>query len=60
MMTFVQELKDREFVDGYLRPQVHCKAFEDNSGCVEMATVHKIRLQTKHINITYHNFREAV
>jgi len=60
MMTLVQELKDREFMDGFSPPRVHCKAFEDNSGCVEMATVHKMRPRTKHINITYHHFREAV
>ena len=60
MMTLAQELKDREFVDKYLQPKVNCKAFEDNSGCVEMATVHKMRPRTKHINITYHHFREAV
>ena len=60
MMTLVQELKDREFMDEFSPPRVHCKAFEDNSGCVEMATVHKLRPRTKHINVTYHHFREAV
>lgn len=60
MMTLVQELKDRDFLDQFSPPKVHCKAFEDNSGCVEMATVHKMRPRTKHINITYHHFREAV
>jgi hypothetical protein len=39
---------------------VHCKAFEDNSGALEMARVHKLRPRTKHINIKYHHFREAV
>ena len=60
LMTLMQELKDREFIDASTTPKVHCKAFEDNSGCVEMARVHKLRPRTKHINIVYHHFREAV
>lgn len=60
LMRMIQELKDREFLDEYMTPSVHCKAFEDNSGCVELAKVHKMRPRTKHINITYHHFREAV
>ena len=59
-MTLMQELKDHEFIDVSTTPKVHCKAFEDNSGCVEMAKVHKLRPRTKHINIVYHHFREAV
>jgi hypothetical protein len=41
-------------------PQVHCKAFEDNSGALEMGRTPKMRPQTKHLNIKYHRFREAV
>lgn len=60
LMKMVQDFKDRDFIDTYVTPSVHCKAFEDNSGCVELARVHKMQPQTKHINITYHHFREAV
>ena len=60
LMTLMQELKDRDFIDENATPKVHCKAFEDNSGCVEMARAHKLRPRTKHINIVYHHFREAV
>ena len=60
MMAFVQELKDWEYIEDYMRPKVHCKSFEDNSGCVEMATVHQMRPRMKHINITYHHFKETV
>ena len=41
-------------------PEVHCKAFEDNSGALEIAKEYKIRPRTKHINIRYHHFREHV
>lgn len=60
LMRMVEELKDREFIEAFTTPTVHCKAFEDNSGCVEIAKVHKMRPRTKHINICYHHFREAV
>ena len=59
MMAMIQELKDKGHIDDYLKPKAHCKAFKDNSGCVEMAKVHNMRPRTKHINIVYHNFREA-
>jgi len=39
---------------------LHCKAFEDNSGALELAKTPKMRPRTKHINIKYHHFREHV
>ena len=39
---------------------IHCKAFEDNSGALEMAKVPKMRPRTKHLNNVYHHFRESV
>jgi hypothetical protein len=39
---------------------MHCKLFEDNNGALIMATSPKIRPRTKHINIKYHHFREAI
>ena len=44
----------------YHPPVVHCKVFEDNSGAIEIARLPKIRPRTKHINNTYHHFREYV
>jgi hypothetical protein len=41
-------------------PVVHCKAFEDNSGALELARLPKMRPPTRHINVKYHHFREAV
>lgn len=39
-------------------PIVKYELFEDHSGALEIATVHKMR--TKHINIKFHHFREYV
>ena len=48
-------------VDASLQPTtIHCKAFEDNSGALEMAKVPKMRPHTKHLNNMYHHFRESV
>ena len=41
-------------------PTVFCKAFEDNSGALELAKSPKLTLRTKHINLSYHHSREAV
>ena len=40
--------------------KVYCRVFEDNSGALEMAKVHKYRPRTKHINVKYHHFRDYV
>jgi hypothetical protein len=36
-------------------PVVHCTAFEDNSGELELARLPKMRPQTWHINVKYHH-----
>ena len=40
--------------------KVKCKVFEDNSGALEMATTHKYRPRTKHLNVKLHHFRDYV
>ena len=42
------------------RPKVHCKVFEDSSGALEIASVHKWRPRTKHIATKLHHFRSYV
>jgi hypothetical protein len=37
---------------------VYCKAFEDNSGALELAKAPKMRPRTKHINFVFHHFRD--
>ena len=45
---------------GLSAPKVLCTVFEDNSGALELARLPKIRPRTKHINQSYHHFREHV
>ena len=42
------------------KPMIYCKAYEDNSGALELVRVPKMRPRTKHINVIYHHFREYV
>ena len=41
LMQMLQEIKELGFSVGSTTPRVHCKVFEDNSGALEMAKVHK-------------------
>ena len=43
-----------------LPPKIHCTFFEDNSGALELARLPKIHPRTKHINQSYHHFRDHV
>jgi hypothetical protein len=61
LIDLINEFKDNGFKQTYSEvPRVHCKAFEDNSGVLELARLPKLRPCTKHINIKYHHFREHV
>ena len=59
-MNLLQELKDEGFTVTSPIPKIHCKAFEGNSGALELAKTPKMRPRTKHINIVYHHFRSFV
>jgi hypothetical protein len=41
-------------------PKIYCKAFEDNSGALELTKAPKMRARTKHINLVFHHFRDYV
>jgi hypothetical protein len=60
LMELIEEMKAQGFGFKTSKPTVHCKVFEDNSGAIEIATVHKFRPRTKHINTQYHHFRSYV
>jgi hypothetical protein len=60
LMELLKEIRHHGIDVQYIPPQVHCKVFEDNSGAIELARLPKIRPRTKHINNTYHHFREYV
>ena len=59
-MEMMDEIKERGFKAYSIVPVVYCKAFEYNSGALELSRVPKLFPQSKHINTTYHNFREHV
>lgn len=60
MMSIVEEMSRHRIRLNVAAPQVHCKVFEDNSGALEMATIHKYRPRTKHLGVKYHFFRKYV
>ena len=60
MMGMFQEAREHGLQVDYLPPKVHCTIFEDNSGALELARLPKIRPRTKHINQSFHHFREHV
>ena len=59
MMTLLEEI-DSIFQVHKPTPKVHCKVFEDNNGCISLATQQKFSPRTKHIAVKYHHFREKV
>jgi hypothetical protein len=60
MMDLLEEAREKGVPIETGPPVVRCKAFEDNSGALELARLPKMRPRTKHINVKYHHFREAV
>ena len=60
IMELLKEMRECGFVQKYGQPRVYCKVYEDNSGTLEMAKVHKYRPRTKHINVKLHHFRDYV
>jgi hypothetical protein len=59
-MQLLEEIKAKGFPVISVIPKVHCKAFEDNSGALELARLSKLHPRTKHVNVIYHHFRDYV
>ena len=59
-MNLVKEARKHGVPIQEHRPKVHCKAFEDNTGALEISRTPKMQPRTKHLNIKYHHFREYV
>jgi hypothetical protein len=57
-MESLKEMKASNFPVQSATPTVHCKMFEDNSGALEIASVHKFRPRTKHLNVKPHFIRD--
>jgi hypothetical protein len=60
LMDLLEEAKKMGVPIKLGAPVIHCKTFEDNSGALQLARLPKMRPRTKHINVKYHHFREAV
>ena len=56
LMSLLDELKEQGFPVDQTKAMIQCKVFEDNSGAIEIATNHKWRPWTKHINCRLHQF----
>jgi hypothetical protein len=60
IMELLEEMKSFGFPIAGTTSKVHCQHFEDNSGALETAKVHKFRPRTKHINVKMHHFKDYV
>ena len=60
VINLIKEMKERNISTVSSAPTVFCKAFEDNSGALELAKSPKMRPRTKHLHLVYHHFREHV
>jgi hypothetical protein len=60
IMNLLEEMKVWGTISLSQTPTVYCKAFEDNSGALEMACMPRMHLRTKHINVSNHHFRSHV
>jgi hypothetical protein len=60
LMNLINEFKQHGFEVINKEPRVYSKAFEDNSGALELARLPKMRPRTKHINVRFHHFREHI
>ena len=60
LMGMLKEATEQGVQIDNLPPKIYCTVFEDNSGALEFARLPKMRPRTKHINQSYHHFREHV
>ena len=59
MIELLRELQDA-MPSKPSTPKLHCRGFEDNRGCIDLAKMSRVRPRTKHIALKYHHFREHV
>ena len=60
VMQLIREISELGFLEQQGPPKIYCEVFEDNSGALEMANIHKYRPRTKHLNVKLHHFRQYV
>ena len=59
IINLLDELTQRHKLP-HANPTLHLRVYEDNSGAIEIATNHKYRPRTKHLNNKIHHFRQYV
>ena len=59
-MGILKEARENGLHITDIPPKIHCTIFKDNSGTLELARLPKMRPRTKHINQSFHHFREHV
>ena len=60
LMQLLKEIKAHGLIDTDCHPKIHCKVYEDNAGAIEIATTHKVRPRTKHLNVLMQQARYFV
>lgn len=60
VMRLLKEMREFGIKIETSKAEVHCRVFEDNSGALEMARIHKYRPRTKHLHVKLHHFRDYV
>ena len=60
IMQLINEMQELRILKVDNQPKIFCDVYEDNSGALEMARIHKYRPRTKHLNVKLHHFRQYV
>ena len=60
ILHLLEEMKDNRIAFDLPETRIYAKCFEDNTGCLDIAQVPKLRPRTKHIAIKYHHFCTSV
>ena len=61
LQNLLQELRANAFPIPFTKAQIHCRTFEDNAACIEVATSKaKIRPRTKHLAVRLFHFRDHI
>ena len=59
--NLLQELRANAFPIPFTKAQIHCRTFEGNAACIEVATSKaKIRPRTKHLAVRLIHFRDHI
>jgi hypothetical protein len=60
IMHLLKEMKTMGFLITGANMKMHCRVFEDNSGALEIAKIHKYKPRTIHLIVKLHHFRDYV